>query len=115
MVDGLRDGRLASWRALRVLTVVDSFTRECLAIEVDSCLSGRRVTRVFEWIIQQRGVPERLRCDNGPEFTSRHFLGWCEERRVQLLHIQPGRPMQNGQVESSMEVARRVFELEFPV
>jgi putative transposase len=58
------------------------------------------VTQALEWIIQQRGAPERLRCDNGPEFTSRHFLGWCEERRIQLLHIQPGRPMQNGRVES---------------
>ena len=95
VVDGLATGR-----AVRVLTIVDSFTRECLAIEVDTCLSSRRVTRVLEWILQQRGTPERLRCDNGPEFTSRHFLGWCEERRIQLLHIQPGRPMQNGRVES---------------
>ena len=98
-MDFVMDG-LATGRAVRVLTIVDSFTRECLALEVDSCLSSRRVTRALEWIIQQRGVPERLRCDNGPEFTSRHFLGWCEERRIQLLHIQPGRPMQNGRVES---------------
>ena len=98
-MDFVMDG-LATGRAVRVLTIVDSFTRECLAIEVDSCLSSRRVTRALEWIIQQRGVPGRLRCDNGPEFTSRHFLGWCEERRIPLLHIQPGRPMQNGRVES---------------
>jgi putative transposase len=98
-MDFVMDG-LATGRALRVLTIVDSHTRECLAIEVDSCLSSRGVTRVLEWIIEQRGVPERLRCDNGPEFTSRHFLGWCEDRRIQLLHIQPGSPMQNGRVES---------------
>jgi putative transposase len=98
-LDFVMDG-LATGRALRVLTMVDSYTRECLAIEVDSCLSSRRVTRVLKWIIEQRGVPERLRCDNGPEFTSRHFLSWCEERRIQLLHIQPGKPMQNGRVES---------------
>ena len=55
---------------------------------------------MLEWIIQQRGAPERLRCDNGPEFTSRDFLGWCEGRRIHLLHIQPGRPMQNGRAES---------------
>jgi hypothetical protein len=48
----------------------------------------------------QRGAPEAMRCDNGPEFTSRHFLAWCEERRIGLVHIQPGRPMQNGHVES---------------
>ena len=69
-------------------------------MEVDSCLSSRRVTRVLEWIIEQRGRPEALRCDNGPEFTSRHFLAWCEEWKIQLIHIQPGRPMQNGRVES---------------
>ena len=98
-MDFLMDG-LATGRAIRALTVVDSYTRECLAIEVDSCLSSRRVTRVLEWIVGQRGQPAALRCDNGPEFTSRHFLAWCEERKIQLIHIQPGRPMQNGRVES---------------
>lgn len=92
--------RLATGRAVRALTMVDEYTRECLAIEVDSCLSSRRVTRVLEWVIQMRGKPGSLRCDNGPEFTSRHFLAWCEEQQIQLIHIQPGRPMQNGRVES---------------
>jgi putative transposase len=98
-MDFVMDG-LATGRAVRALTVVDEYTRECLAIEVDSCLSSRRVTRVLEWAIQQRGRPEALRCDNGPEFTSRHFLAWCEEQQIRLIHIQPGRPMQNGRVES---------------
>jgi putative transposase len=98
-MDFLMDG-LATGRAIRALSVVDSYTRECLAIAVDSCLSSRRVTRTLEWIISQRGQPEALRCDNGPEFTSRHFLAWCEERKIQLIHIQPGRPMQNGRAES---------------
>jgi putative transposase len=91
---------LASGRGFRAFTLADGFTRECLAIEVDSCLSSRRVTRVLEWVISQRGQPMSIRCDNGPEFTSRHFLGWCEDRKIQLVHIQPGRPMQNGRVES---------------
>ena len=98
-MDFVMDG-LATVRALRLLTVVDNYTRECLVIEVDSCLSSQRVTRVLEWVIEQRGTPETVRCDNGPEFTSRHFLAWCEQRRIGLLHIQPGRPMQNGHVES---------------
>jgi putative transposase len=98
-IDFVADG-LATGRGLRMLTVVDSFTRECPAIEVDTGLSSRRVTRVLEWIISQRGTPEVIRCDNGPEFTSRHFLVWCEERAIRLIHIQPGRPMQNGHVES---------------
>jgi putative transposase len=91
---------LASGRGFRALTLLDGFTRECLAIEVDSCLSSRRVTRVLEWVISQRGRPRSIRCDNGPEFTSRHFLSWCEQQQISLLHIQPGRPMQNGRVES---------------
>ena len=98
-MDFVMDG-LATGRAVRALTAVDEYTRECLAIEVDSCLSSRRVTRVLEWVIQQRGKPEAVRCDNGPEFTSRHFLAWCEEQQIRLIHIQPGRPMQNGRVES---------------
>ena len=87
-------------RAIRVLSVVDAYTRECLALEVDTSFASRRVTRVLEGIIAERGVPRMIRCDNGPELTSRHFLAWCIERKVELLHIQPGRPMQNGRVES---------------
>jgi putative transposase len=91
---------LATGRGLRMLTVVDSFTRECPAIEVNTGLSGRHVTRVLERVIEQRGKPQALKSDNGPEFTSRHFIGWCAERNITLTHIQPGRPMQNGYVES---------------
>ena len=98
-IDFVADG-LATGRGLRILTVVDSFTRECPAMEVDTGLSSGRVTRVLDWIMSQRGKPEVIRCDNGPEFTSRHFIVWCEERQITLLHIQPGKPMQNGHVES---------------
>ena len=91
---------LATGRGIRILAVVDAFTRECLTLEVDTSLSSQRVTRALEQAIEQRGMPESIRCDNGPELTSRHFLGWCEERKIQLIHIQPGRPMQNGHVES---------------
>ena len=91
---------LATGRGIRALTVVDAFTRENLSLEVDTSLSSRRVTRALEAVIQRRGIPEAIRCDNGPELTSRHFLSWCEERKIQLIHIQPGRPMQNGHIES---------------
>jgi len=80
---------LAAGPAVRVLTVADEDRRECLALEPESCLSSRRVKRVPGWIITQRGRAEALRCENGPEFTSRDFLAWREER-----------PMQNGLVES---------------
>jgi putative transposase len=95
MVDGLANGRM-----IRILSVVDAFTRECLALEADTSLSSARVIRVLEQLIEERGIPESLRSDNGPEFTSRRMLGWAEERKINLIHIQPGRPMQNGHVES---------------
>lgn len=87
-------------RAIRVLSVVDAYTRECLALEVDTSFASRRVTRVLDAIIAERGMPEAIRCDNGPEFTSRHFLAWAVERQVELVHIQPGKPTQNARVES---------------
>ncbi len=87
-------------RTIRVLSVVDAYTRECLALEVDTSFASRRVTRVLDQIITERGRPEAIRSDNGPEFTSRHFLAWCVERQIALLHIQPGKPTQNARVES---------------
>src|SRR5579864_7597260 len=87
-------------RTIRVLSVVDAYTRECLALEVDTSFASRRVTRVLEAIVAERGQPLAIRCDNGPELTSRHFLAWCVERKIELVHIQPGKPMQNGRVES---------------
>jgi putative transposase len=91
---------VACGRAIRVLSVVDAYTRECLALEVDTSFASRRVTRVLEEIAVERGFPGTIRCDNGPELTSRHFLAWSVERRIELLHIQPGKPMQNGHLES---------------
>src|SRR5256885_6047226 len=67
-------------RTIRVLSVVDAFTRECLALEVDTSFASRRVTRVLEAIMTERDQPGSIRCDNGPEFTSRHFLSWGVER-----------------------------------
>ena len=106
IVDGLATGRM-----VRILSVVDAYTRECLALEADTSLGSGRVTRVLERLIGERGRPENLRSDNGPEFTSRRMLGWAEDWKVGLVHIQPGRPMQNGHVESFHgQTARRVPE-----
>jgi putative transposase len=91
---------VASGRGIRILTVVDGYTRECPAIEVGVSVGSGRVTRALDRVIAERGAPQSLRCDNGPEFTSRHFLAWCAARGITLVHIQPGRPMQNGYVES---------------
>lgn len=66
--------RMANGRTVRVLSIVDTFTRECLALEVDTCPPSRRVTRALNSVIAERGRPQRIRMDNGSELTSRHFL-----------------------------------------
>ena len=91
---------LATGRMVRILSVVDAYTRECLALEADTSLGSGRVTRILERLIGERGRPENVRSDNGPEFTSRRMLGWAEDWKIGLVHIQPRRPMQNGHVES---------------
>jgi len=75
-------------------------TRECLALEADTNLGSGRGTWVLERLIGERGRPEAVRSDNGPELTSRLMLAWSEDFKVGLVPIQPGRPMQNGHVES---------------
>jgi putative transposase len=90
----------ANGRRLRIFSVVDSYTRECLALEVDTSLPSRRVTRALAKVIEARGAPVAIRSDNGPEVSSRHFLAWCVERRIDAVHIQPGKPTQNPHVES---------------
>ncbi len=95
IVDGLATGRM-----VRILSVVDAYTRECLALEADTSLGSGPVTQVLKRVITERGRPENVRSDNGPEFTSRRMLGWAADWKVGLVHIQSGRPMQNGHVES---------------
>ena len=96
IVDGLATGRM-----VRILSVVDAYTRECLALEADTSLGSGRVTRVLERLIGERGKPENLRSDNGPGVHPRGAC-WAGRRTgsVGLVHIQPGKPMQNGHVES---------------
>src|SRR5271169_5449382 len=98
-VDFMTDG-LSSGRRFRTLNIVDDYTRECLAIEVDTSLGGMRVVRVLEELKQRRGLPRQIRSDNGPEFVSRAVDQWAYEQGLQWHTIQPGRPMENGYVES---------------
>ena len=91
---------VASGRTIRVLSIEDAYTRECLALEVDTSFASRRVTRALEAIVAERGCPQAIRCDNGPELTSRHMLAWCVERKIALDNIEPGKPTQNGRLES---------------
>lgn len=91
---------LQSGRRFRSLTIVDDFTRESLAIEVDFSLSGARMARVLDAIGGTRGFPESIVLDNGPEMTSIAMLQWSLKRQVRLHFIDPGKPTQNGFIES---------------
>jgi len=91
---------LACGRRFRVLTIVDDFTRECVGLVADTSLSGARVGRELDRIIAHRGAPALIVSDNGTELTSHAILRWQEERAVLWHYIKPGKPQQNGFVES---------------
>jgi putative transposase len=94
MSDSMVDGR-----KFRTFNVMDDCSREALAIEVDISLSSKRILRVLDRLIGERGKPQMIRVDNGPEFTSKDVELWCREKEIKLQFIQPGRPMQNGFIE----------------
>lgn len=91
---------LADGRRIRILTIVDDFTRESLKMVVDTSLSGKRVARELSELIAVRGKPGGIISDNGTEFTSNAILTWAGEMGVNWHYIQPGKPMQNGYIES---------------
>jgi putative transposase len=93
--DSLMDGR-----KFRVLTVVDVFTRECLAVHADSSLSGKKVAAILDTVAAARGYPKEITVDNGTEFFSKAMDAWAYQRTVKLDFIRPGRPMENGYIES---------------
>ena len=92
--------QLATGQRIRTLTIIDSFTRECLGLEVDTSLPSVRVIRALEQIAERRGLPLSIRSDNGPEFTSRRYLAWSIEKRGRATMIQPGKPIENAFIES---------------
>ena len=100
-IDFVHD-RMANDRTIRVLSVVDTFTRECLALEVDTCLPSRRVTRTVDRVIAARGKPERIRMDNGSELTSRHFLAWRIDQRLDSCISNPESPFKTHTWKASM-------------
>ena len=92
--------RCANGQKLKCLAVVDEYTRECLTIEVDRRMSARRVIAVLQGLLTQRSAPSYLRSDNGPEFVAQAVQAWLEQSEVGPVHIDPGKPWQNGVVES---------------
>ncbi len=94
MHDQLSDGR-----SYRLFNVIDDYNREGLDIEVDFSLPAERVIRSLDQIIEWRGKPIAIRCDNGPEYISGALQEWAEKRRIRLAYIQPGKPQQNAYIE----------------
>jgi putative transposase len=94
MQDQLSDGRM-----FRLFNVIDDFNREGLGIEVDLSLPAIRVIRSLDQLIEWRGKPHALRCDNGPEFISHLLTEWAAQNNIKLHYIQPGNPQQNAYVE----------------
>jgi len=97
---GFVSDSLPCGRRFRILNVTDDFGRECLAAVVDTSLSGNRVARELDRITEMRGYPCMVVSDNGTELTSNAILKWQEDRKVDWYYIAPGKPMQNGFVES---------------
>jgi len=95
LLDTLEDGR-----RVRLLAVVDDFTRTCLAIEVDTSIGGRRVVEVLQRLVETRARPTVLITDNGPEFVGRALDAWAYAQGIRLHFIEPGKPNQNAYVES---------------
>ena len=94
MHDQLSDGR-----SIRLFNVIDDFNREGLCIDVDFSLPAERVIRSVEQVIEWRGAPDVIRCDNGPEYISGLTLAWAKKRGIKMDFIQPGNPQQNAYVE----------------
>jgi len=91
---------LSDGRAIKVLSVVDEYTRKCFRIEVDTSINGVRVARVLTEISRAEGLPEIIVIDNGPEFIGKALDAWAYERGVKLTFIRPGKPVENAYIES---------------
>ena len=97
---------LANGSKLRTFNVMDDYNREGLAIEVDQSLPSSRVIRALEQVIEWRGKPAALRCDNGPEYISGEMVNWANQHQITLIYIQPGKPTQNAYIERFNRTAR---------
>jgi len=91
--------QLADGRSIRLFNVIDDFNREGLCIDVDFSLPSERVVRSLDQVIEWRGAPKAIRCDNGPEYISAVTLAWAKKRGIRIDFIQPGNPQQNAYVE----------------
>ena len=108
MFDALHNGR-----RLKVLTVEDEFTREGLAIKVDKSIKAKDVICTLLDLFSERGAPMYLRSDNGPEFIEKTLKRWLAQNGTDTIHIEPGKPWQNGFIESfNSKVRDELFNME---
>jgi putative transposase len=98
--------QLADGRSFRVFNVIDDFNRQALGVEADMSLPAVRVTRALDQMIEWRGKPAAIRCDNGPEYISGALLAWAARRGIRITFIQPGKPQQNAYIERYNRTAR---------
>lgn len=98
---------LENGRRIKSLNIVDDYTRECLAAEIDTSLGGLKVVRILDMLRDMRGLPEAITMDNGPEFTSRVMDEWAWRNKVKLAFIDPGKPVQNAYAESFNDKIRK--------
>ena len=98
--------QLADGSSIRLFNVIDDFNREGLCIEVDFSLPALRVIRSLDQVIEWRGKPSKIRCDNGPEYVSDALRDWAVRRGVVLQFIQPGKPQQNAYIERYNKTVR---------
>jgi len=102
MCDSLVDGR-----RFRLLNIIDDYNRESLAIEIDTSLPALRVIRTLQRLIETRTKPQSIRVDNGPEFISDKLQQWCDDQKIRLQFIQPGKPVQNAFIERNSGSLRK--------
>jgi len=94
MSDALTNGR-----RIRIFKAMDDGSRESLAAHADYSISAEKVIMILKCVVEQRGLPKQIRVDNGPEFLSKAFIGWCNQNNIIIKYIQPGKPMQNAYIE----------------
>ena len=92
--------QLYNGKRFRVLTILDTYSRECVGIHADKAIKGETVTAVLDRIKQTRGLPKRIKVDNGPEFISRALDAWANFNKVKLDYSRPGTPTDNAHIES---------------
>jgi len=90
---------LVNGRRIRVLNIIDEYSREALVVHADYSMPSSTVISQMKILEEQRGLPSRIRVDNGTEFTRFEFTEWCRSKNIEIAFIQPGRPMQNAYIE----------------